>query len=80
VRATQQNSRSKAPREAAHDLDQAAQALDQGDTDSAAQHFYAARRTLYEAQQRHRWQPTPEIAALFSTIGQSLPRPDRGGE
>ena len=80
VRATQQNSRSKAPREAAHDLDQAAQALDQGDTGSAAQHFYAARRTLYEAQRRHRWQATPEIAALFSTIEQSLPRPDRGGE
>ncbi|MET9317608.1 protein kinase [Kribbella sp. NPDC003505] len=80
VRATQQNSRSKAPREAAHDLDQAAQALDQGDTESAAQHFYAARRTLYEAQRRHRWQATQQIATLFETISRSLPRPDRGGE
>jgi eukaryotic-like serine/threonine-protein kinase len=76
VRATQQGSRSKAPREAANDLDQAAQALDHGDSESAAKHFYEARQRLAEAQQRHRWQPTQQIAALFFTISQSLPRPD----
>jgi serine/threonine-protein kinase len=75
VRATQEGSRSKAPREAAHDLDQAAQALDHGDEKSAAENFYDARRRLVEAQQHHRWQATQQIAALFSTIGQSLPRP-----
>jgi serine/threonine-protein kinase len=75
VRATQQGSHSKAPREAARDLDQAAQALDHGDVKSAAENFYDARRRLVEAQQRHRWQATQQIAALFSTIGQSLPRP-----
>ncbi len=74
VRATQQDSRSKAPREAANDLDQAAQAIDHGDTEAAAKHFYEARQRLVEAQQRHRWQPTQQIAALFFTISQSLPR------
>jgi hypothetical protein len=73
VRATQQGSRSKAPREAANDLDQAAQAVDHGDTGSAAEHFYDARRRLVEAQQRQRWQATPQIAALFGVISQSLP-------
>jgi serine/threonine-protein kinase len=76
VRATQQGSRSKAPRDAANDLDQAAEAMDHGDTQSAADHFYSARQHLFEAQVRHRWQPTPQIAALFSTISQSLPRPN----
>jgi serine/threonine-protein kinase len=80
VRATQQGSRSKAPREAANDLDQAAQAIDHGDTESAAKHFYEARQRLAEAQQRHRWQATQQIAALFFTIGQSLPRPDHDDE
>jgi serine/threonine-protein kinase len=80
VRATQQGSRSKAPREAAQELDQAAEALDHGDTNSAAEHFYAARQRLIEAQQRHRWQGTAPIAALFQTIGQSLPRPDHNNE
>lgn len=78
VRATQQNSHSKAPRDAAHQLDQAAQSIDQGDPQSAAQHFYEARQRLAEAQQRHRWQPTQQIATLFSTVAQSLPRPERG--
>lgn len=74
VRATQEGSRSRAPREAANDLDQAAQALDHGDTESAAKHFDEARQRLFEAQQRHRWQPTQQIAALFGVISQSLPR------
>ncbi|MFF0264312.1 serine/threonine-protein kinase [Kribbella sp. NPDC004536] len=76
VRATQQDSHSKAPRDAANQLDQAAQAVDHGDLQSAAQHFYAARQRLFEAQQRRRWQPTPQIVSLFQTIGQSLPRPN----
>jgi hypothetical protein len=80
VRATQQDSRSKAPREAANDLDQAAQAIDHGDTEAAAKHFYDARQRLAEAQQRHRWQATQQIAALFFTISQSLPRPDHDNE
>ena len=76
VRATQQGSRSKAPRDAAQQLDRAAEALDHGDMDAAARNFYAARQRLAEAQQRHRWQATPQIAALFQTISQALPRSD----
>jgi serine/threonine-protein kinase len=76
VRATQQGSRSKAPRDAARELDQAAEALDHGDTASAAKHFYSARQRLIDAQQHHRWQATPQIAALFSVISSTLPRPD----
>ncbi|HZX03167.1 serine/threonine-protein kinase [Kribbella sp.] len=75
VRATQQNSHGKAPRDAARELDQAAQAVDQGNLQSAAQHFYAARQRLLEAQQHNRWQATQQIATLFSTVGRSLPRP-----
>ncbi|MFI6677976.1 protein kinase [Kribbella sp. NPDC050470] len=79
VRATQEGSRTRAPREAANDLDQAAEALDNGNTEQAAKKFYEARQRLYEAQQRQRWQATPQIAALFQVVGQSLPRPDGDG-
>jgi eukaryotic-like serine/threonine-protein kinase len=78
VRATQQGSRSKAPREAAHDLDRAAEALDHGDTESAAEHFYDARKRLIEAQQQHRWRGTAQIAVLFGTVSRALPNPDNG--
>jgi len=76
VRQTEQGGRSKAPREAARDLDQAAEAVDHGDTESAAKHFYDARRRLSEAQQNQRWQSTPQISALFAAVSQVLPRPD----
>ena len=76
VRQTPQGNRSKAARDAAHDLDQAAVALDHGDTESAAEHFYAARQRLVEAQQRHRWQATAQIAALFAVVSRTLPRPE----
>ncbi|MFD7155993.1 serine/threonine-protein kinase [Kribbella sp. NPDC059898] len=79
VRATQQQGKnSKAPRDAARQLDEAAQAVDQGNLQSAAQHFYEARQRLFEAQQHHRWQATQQIATLVQTIGQSLPRPNGG--
>ncbi len=76
VRQTEQSTRSKAPREAARDLDQAAEALDHGNTESASKHFYEARQRLLEAQRNHRWQSTPQISALFAAVGQVLPRPD----
>jgi serine/threonine-protein kinase len=69
---------SRAPREAARDLDQAAQALSEGDTESAAENFYEARKRLAEAQQNHRWQSTPQISGMFAAISQVLPRPDSG--
>jgi serine/threonine-protein kinase len=80
VRATQQGSRSKAPRDAAQQLDRAAEALDHGDLGGAARNFYAARQRLFEAQQHHRWQATPQIAALFQTVGQALPRQDHNND
>ncbi|TCO34334.1 serine/threonine-protein kinase [Kribbella steppae] len=80
VRQTEQGSRSKAPREAARDLDQAAEALDNGNIESASKHFYEARQRLAEAQRNHRWQSTPQISALFAAVGQVLPRPDGDGE
>ncbi|MDX2969993.1 serine/threonine-protein kinase [Kribbella solani] len=87
VRATEQNNQSgghgnqsKAPREAAKDLDQAAEAVDEGDLQAAGEHFYAARQRLFEAQVRHRWQATPQIVTLFGTIGRTLPRPDSDNE
>jgi len=80
VRQTEQGSRSKAPREAARDLDQAAEALDQGNIESASKHFYEARQRLAEAQRNHRWQSTPQISALFAAVAQVLPRPDGDGE
>jgi serine/threonine-protein kinase len=79
VKQTEQGSRSKAPRDAARDLDQAAEALDHGDIESASKHFYDARQRLIEAQQHHRWQATPQIAALFAVAGRTLPRPDNSG-
>ncbi|GAA1588601.1 MULTISPECIES: serine/threonine-protein kinase [Kribbella] len=76
VRATQQQGKnSKPPRDAARQLDEAAQAVDQGNLQSAAQHFYEARQRLSEAEQHHRWQATQQIVTLFVTIGKSLPRP-----
>ncbi|MEU4604346.1 serine/threonine-protein kinase [Kribbella sp. NPDC023972] len=79
VRQTQQGARSKAPREAANDLDRAAEAVDRGDTESAAKNFYDARKRLAEAQQNNRWQATPQIAGLFAAVSQVLPRPDGEG-
>ncbi len=80
VRQTEQTTRSKAPREAARDLDQAAEALDHGNTESASKHFYEARQRLLEAQRNQRWQSTPQISALFAAVGQVLPRPDGDGD
>jgi serine/threonine-protein kinase len=73
VRQSAEGGRSKAPREAARDLDQAANALAEGDEESASKHFYDARKRLVEAQRDGRWQATPQIAALFSAISQALP-------
>jgi serine/threonine-protein kinase len=73
VRQSQQGARSKAPREAARELDQAGNALADGDVKAAAEHFKDARQRLIEAQQNHRWQSTPEISALFAAISTALP-------
>jgi eukaryotic-like serine/threonine-protein kinase len=66
---------SKAPRDAARELDQAADALADGDTESATQHFQEARQRLIEAQQNHRWQATPQIVALFAAVNRAFSGP-----
>jgi len=67
-------------REAAKDLDQAAKALENGDSEEAAQQFQQARQRLLEAQQQGRWQSTPQISAMFSAIGATLPSDNGDGD
>jgi serine/threonine-protein kinase len=78
VRATEKGTRSRAPQDASRELDQAAEALDHGNSSAAAEHFYNARQRLFEAQQRHRWQATPQIVAGFTVVSNILPQPDNG--
>lgn len=70
----------KTAREAARDLDQAAKALEDGDTDQAARQFQQARQRLLEAQRQGRWHSTPQISALFAVIGSTMPRDDDEGD
>jgi serine/threonine protein kinase len=59
---------SKAAREAARDLDQAVQALADGDTEQAAQSVGDARARLAEAQRDGRWEPSPAVVALLKQL------------
>jgi serine/threonine protein kinase len=57
---------------AARDVDAAATAYAAGDTDKAAEKYRDARKRLSEAQHDGRWQPTPRIAALLTTLDSAL--------
>jgi serine/threonine-protein kinase len=70
---------SKAAREAAKDLDEAADALADGDTGKAVEKFQDARQRLIEAQRDGRWHSTPQISALFGSIGRTLFSDNGGG-
>ncbi len=70
----------KTAREAARDLDKAAKALEDGDTDQASRQFQQARQRLLEAQRQGRWHSTPQISALFAVIGSTMPRDDDEGD
>ena len=63
---------SKVTREAARDLDAAAQALTEGDREHAAEKFQDARDRLTEARQDGRWEPTPQISALLSALNRAF--------
>jgi hypothetical protein len=65
--------RGRVAREAAQDIDQAANALAEGDTEKAAEKFRDARRRLLEAQRDGRWQSTPQITGLIVSLNQLLP-------
>jgi eukaryotic-like serine/threonine-protein kinase len=72
VRERSEGRGTKVTREAARDLDQAAEALAEGDTKKAAGKFQEVRERLAEAQRDDRWEPTPEITALLTSLGRSL--------
>jgi len=68
----QQGRGAKAAREAANDLDQAADALADGDTDQAAEKYQDAKQRLAQAQRENRWEPTPQVVALFTVLDPTL--------
>jgi eukaryotic-like serine/threonine-protein kinase len=81
VRESQQDGRSgRTVKEAAKDLDQAADALAEGHEQEAMRQFQSARMRLTAAERQHRWQGTPQIAALFASIGRTLPAGDSDGD
>lgn len=66
----------RAAKEAARDLDRAAEKFADGKRDEAAKHFHEARRRLVTAQRQDRWHSTPQITAYFAVLGPALPAPD----
>ncbi|GAA1547426.1 serine/threonine-protein kinase [Kribbella lupini] len=78
LRQGQQGDGSKAVREAAKDLDQAANALGDGDEDRAADQYRSALRRLGSAQRTHQWQPTPQEFVLVAAINRDLGRTGYG--
>lgn len=70
----------KTTREAARELEQAAQALAEGDNEQAANKFQDARRRLVQAQFEGRWRSTAQISSLFASIGRTMPQGDGDGE
>lgn len=81
VRESAQDGRgSRTVKEAAKDLDQAADALAQGHEQEAVRQFQSARMRLTAAERQHRWQGTPQIAALFASIGGTLPTGNGDGD
>jgi serine/threonine protein kinase len=68
----QQGRGARAAREAANDLDEAADALADGDTDQAAGKYQDAKQRLAQAQRENRWEPTPQVVALFTILDPAL--------
>jgi serine/threonine-protein kinase len=79
LRAEDANGRTeRALRSAARDLDRAADSLAAGDTQAAAKQVRDAMGRLADARQDGRWQPSPQVVALFQQLGVQ-PNPDAGG-
>ena len=68
----QQGRGARTAREAANDLDKAAEALADGDKDEASEKYQDAKQRLAEAQRQGRWQPTPQEVALFAILNPAL--------
>lgn len=77
VRASGEGRGERTAKEAAKDLDRAAEAMADGDRDEAAERFHDARRRLVMAQRQDRWHSTPQISALFAVLSPSLPDQNR---
>lgn len=80
VRDHKQEHAKRTVQEAAKDLEQAAKALDQDDTDEAIKQYQQARQRLIEAQQQGRWQSTPQISAMFAAVGAALRAENDSGD
>ncbi|MDX6279267.1 MAG: eukaryotic-like serine/threonine-protein kinase [Kribbellaceae bacterium] len=80
VRDHKQEHAKRTVQEAAKDLEQAAKALDQGDSDEAVQQYQQARQRLFEAQQQGRWQSTPQISGMFAAVGAALRAENDSGD
>jgi serine/threonine-protein kinase len=78
LRQGQQGGGSKAVREAAKDLDQAANALGDGHDDKAADQYRSALRRLGSAQRTNQWRPTPQEFVLITAINRDLGRTGYG--
>ncbi len=78
LRQGHQGEGSKPVREAAKDLDQAANALGDGDDDEAADQYRSALRRLGTAQRTNHWQPTPQEFVLIAAINRDLGRTGYG--
>ncbi|GAB3810464.1 serine/threonine-protein kinase [Kribbella italica] len=78
LRQGRQGEGSKAVREAAKDLDQAAKALGEDDDEEAAQQYRSALRRLGNAQRSGQWQPTPQQFVLIAAVNRDLGRSGYG--
>jgi serine/threonine-protein kinase len=79
LRQTQEGHGAKTAKDAAKDLDAAADALADGDDDEAAAKFNDARERLINAQRQGRWQATPQVVVLFNTLSRTMPRSNQSG-
>ncbi|GAA3565775.1 serine/threonine-protein kinase [Kribbella ginsengisoli] len=80
VRDHKQEHAKRTVQEAAKDLEQAAKALDEGDTGEAVEQYQQARQRLIEAQQQGRWQSTPQISGMFAAVGAALRAENNDGD
>jgi serine/threonine-protein kinase len=72
LRQTEPGKGAKPAREAAKDLDAAADALANEDPEEAANKFQDAQKRLVEAQRQNRWQASPQVVTAFASLARSF--------